>query len=75
MRFSNLKTLHEELETEYPYVVTMCKVQNPFPGNHMHLDWLRAHVDSERYASWINDWPTYRFKRESDAVKFSLAFT
>ena len=72
-KFATLQEWQSQLETDYPYAVTV----NPpivISGQMMNVDWLREHV-GEPYVDWINEWPTYRFKRESDAVKFSLAFT
>jgi hypothetical protein len=72
MKYISLSEWQHQLQVEYPYVV---RVSDYKPGiaNHM-VTWCTQHVGMS-YDTWVNEHPTYRFRRESDAVAFSMAFT
>jgi uncharacterized protein YycO len=72
MKFLSLSEWLQQLQVEYPYAVRVSNY-TPDMANHMAA-WCMQHV-GKSYHTWVNEHPTYRFKRESDAVLFSLMFT
>ena len=73
MKFITPQQWHHELHVEYAHTVQVCVDDDHMQHLKMH-NWLVTHV-GEPYVTWIYVFPTYRFRSESDAVKFSLVWS
>ena len=72
MKYVTIAEWFKQLRTDYPHVVHVshCTGQQKM----LMQSWLVSHIGPV-FDTWANVHPEYRFKRESDAVQFSMVFT